>query len=105
MDLKELLVSNVNISEDEYIYKGVFTLSGSGKSAVIDLADMDTQAKLEEIKNYFSLKDNTESIRKEIMSQVFEKAAMSSNIKEGEAYQEGDNEDILDKSAKSLDRA
>ena len=89
MELNKLQVSNLNISEDEYIYKGLFTLTGEGVSMNVDLAELEDAKTLNEIKNRYYLAEKPEEIRKVIMSKVMEQASVSSRIREGEEFQEG----------------
>ncbi|MCX7923406.1 MAG: hypothetical protein N3B21_15560 [Clostridia bacterium] len=104
MKANDLLVSNLHISEDEYSYRGIFTLSAGDKALSIELSDMDNSSIIQEIRSFFSLENSNNEIRETIMNQLVEKAALSSKTTEGKKYQEekGIN---ADKAAGSLDIA
>jgi len=101
----DLLVSNVNITEDEYSYKGLFILSFEGKSLNVDMSELENSAKIEEIKNLFGLQEDNSVIKKIIMDKVFEKASISSVLSEGEGYEESSKRKKVEKGASSLDMA
>lgn len=105
MKSNDLLVSNLNISEDEYSYKGLFTLSGEGISMAVDLSELDENVTINEIINKFSLQESKEEIRKIIMDKVMVQAAVSTQIKEGIDFQVEKRKKKIDKSANSLDMA
>jgi fructose-1-phosphate kinase PfkB-like protein len=105
MKSNDLLVSNLNISEDEYSYKGLFTLSGEGISMAVDLSELDENITINEIINKFTLKESKEEIRKIIMDKVMVQAAVSTQIKEGIDFQDEKKKNKIDKSANSLDMA
>ncbi len=105
MKTAELLVSSVNITEDEYNYKGLFILSSPDKSINLDLAEMENEDKIAEIRSFFSLEDSNEDIRKAIMEKVFEKAAISSRNNEGKDYNSQTEKDSVEKAAGALDMA
>ena len=86
MKASELLVSSVNITEDEYCYKGTFILSGNDKSLYMDMAELEDTRKIEDIKSMFGLEESTDAVNKTIMDMILEKAAISSRINEGESY-------------------
>lgn len=100
---KDLSVSNVHITEDEYNYKGTFKISGNGKSMDSELVDLEAPAKIEEIKKLFGLDEANDEVRKAIFDKVMEKASISSHISEGEGYQEKNAGTDLEKKMKSLD--
>jgi len=85
---KDLKVVNLNITEDFYIYKGVFQLCSSDKSMEIDLADFSdyNERKLKEIKNYFDLNDSLRDIYKIIMDKVMDAAKIQSRVIENYSY-------------------
>jgi len=102
---KDLLVSGLNITEDEYKYQGLFILSNSDISINVDISELDNENKINEIKNIFSLEEPVIEIRQVLMGIILEKAAISSKIKEGEDYNsETANKDI-ERSTNSLDLA
>jgi fructose-1-phosphate kinase PfkB-like protein len=105
MKSNDLLVSNLNISEDEYSYKGLFTLSGEGISMAVDLSELDENVSINEIISKFTLKESKEEIRKIIMDKVMVQAAVSTQIKEGIDFQDEKKKNKIDKSANSLDMA
>jgi fructose-1-phosphate kinase PfkB-like protein len=105
MKSNDLLVSNLNISEDEYSYKGLFTLSGEGISMAVDLSELDENVTINEIISKFTLKESKEEIRKIIMDKVMVQAAVSTQIKEGIDFQDEKKKNKIDKSANSLDMA
>lgn len=73
MKTEQLLLSSLDITEDEYIFKGQFILSGKGKSKQVDMEQLDQQAYLEELKEYFDLEEPTSEIRNKLISMVVEK--------------------------------
>ncbi len=83
MKTLDLLVSNLNITEDEYLFKGPFTLSSGELTMDLDITDIDIPEKLDEIKSYFNLEEDTSQINKILFNAVLEKAGISSVIKEG----------------------
>ena len=103
MQAKNLSVSNLHITEDEYNYKGTFKLGLNDKSMDCDLVDLETQAKLFEIKSFFGLEESNGKIRRVIFDKVMEKASISSHINEGEGYQENSSDNEVEKKMKSLD--
>ena len=100
MKTADLLVSNLSITEDDYTFKGPFTLSFGNKSMDLDITDIDVPEKLNEIKTYFGLDEDNTEINKALFDAVLKEAGISSVIKEGENYNEGPV-----KGAESLDRA
>jgi hypothetical protein len=103
MHIKNLELSSLHITEDDYSYKGTFQLSGNGVFLDLDLVDLETPAKLEEIKKLFGLEEPNKEIRETIFDMVMEKAAISSRINEGKDYQEKNAGGKTEKSVKSLD--
>jgi hypothetical protein len=101
----DLLVSNVNITEDDYSYKGLFILSFEEKSLNLDMTELENNDKIEEIKNQFGLHEENSIIKKIIMDKVFEKASISSVMTEGEGYEESSKRKKVEKGASSLDMA
>lgn len=105
MKTANLLVSSVNITEDDYQYKGLVTLSDSSRSMVVDVADLETEAGIEKLKAGFSLEESHEKIKGILMQKVIEKAGISSRNIEGENYNEASRTQALERSAGSLDMA
>lgn len=103
MKTNELLVSNLSITEDDYNYKGIFTLSNKDNSISVDLADLESTAKLDEIKTFFHLEDDIEIIKDTILKMVIENSSISSRIKQGENYNENTKKKDLERLANSLD--
>jgi len=88
MKASDLLLSNLNITEDEYVYKGSFFLSDGEKSIEVDVADLQHNSKILELKNFFNLDESEEIIRNTIVEMIVEKSSISSKICEGENYDE-----------------
>lgn len=86
MKTEQLLLSSLDITEAEYIFKGQFILSGKGKSKQVDMEQLDQQAYLEELKEYFDLEEPTSEIRNKLISMVVEKAQIGSKIVDGKNY-------------------
>lgn len=105
MKTSDLLLSSLNITEDEYSYRGLFILSANDKSINVDLADLESDSKLEEIKGFFGLVEENNDIKRIIMDKVMEKATISSRIVEGKDYNEESPRKHIEKSASSLDMA
>jgi len=88
MRTTELLLSSLNITEDEYNYEGLFFLSVGNISMKVDMTDFQNHSKIEEIKDYFNLDDTNEEVRKILMDKIMEKVIISSRNNEGENYNE-----------------
>jgi hypothetical protein len=86
MKMSDLLISGVNITEDDYHYKGQFILDFGGKTMHIDVAEIDNNNCLLSIKEYFNIEEPIDEIRKNLMQRLVEKAGISSKIVEGENY-------------------
>jgi len=86
MKTRQLLLSGLDITEDNYSFKGQFILSGSGKTKHVDVEDLEHQSFLTNLKEYFGLEENTADIRNILMDMVVEKAHIGSKIVEGENY-------------------
>ena len=89
--INNIVVSNVNITEDEYRYHGSFKISDSSKAITLDLSDLDDSGKLAEIKDTFQLKESPDEIRKYIIERVMEYAGLTSRDVQGKEYVEKDN--------------
>ncbi len=96
----DLLVTSLDITEDEYIYKGSFILKSEEKSLKIDLAEAENNETLNKIKAFFDLEESTETIKEFLMNEVITKSQISSRNSEGKDYEEN-----LGKVANSLDIA
>ncbi|HHW47709.1 MAG TPA: hypothetical protein GXX14_03715 [Clostridiaceae bacterium] len=88
MKTSDLLLSNLNITEDGYVYKGTFFLSNGEKTIEVDVADLQHNSKIVELKNFFNLEETDEKIRNTIIDMIIEKSSISSRISEGENYDE-----------------
>lgn len=88
MYCKNLKVVNLTITEDFYIYKGIFQLCSNEKSMEIDLADFNdfNEKKLNEIRNFFGLQDSLCDIYKIIMDKVMDATKIHSRIIENYTY-------------------
>lgn len=86
MKTSDLLLSSLNITEDDYNYKGQFILSTSDKTRSVDMAEIETEDKLREISDFFGLEEKPEDIRRILMDMVMEKAYICSSIVEGESF-------------------
>lgn len=105
MKTSELLLSSLNITEDDYSYKGLFILSANSKSRQMDMSDLDNESKMAELKAFFSLDESIGEIRASLMDMIFDKAAISSVIIEGEDYEENAKRKKTERRASSLDLA
>lgn len=103
MKTADLLLTGLNITEDDYNYIGSFILAGNDKTLNVDMSDLESAEKLEELKKYFGLDEKAEEIRKILMELVVEKAAISSKFNEGENYSEDMRRKKTESTARSLD--
>lgn len=101
MQVSRLLVSNLSITEDEYNFGGSFVLSVGDKTMNANLSDLEEITKLDAIKSYFGLDEDSAGIRNHIMSEIVVKSALSSRNKEGEGYQDN----LIPGISRSLDMA
>lgn len=101
----QLLLSGLDITEDAYIFKAQFILSSSDTSRSVDIGDLDSEAKLAEIKEFFMLEETPSEIRSQLMEMIMEKANISSSIIEGNDYEETIKTKRVERSAKNLDMA
>ena len=62
MKIDQLVLSNLNITEDHYHFKGHFILKSSDKSKSVDLEELEKPSVLEDIKTYFDLEEPTKEI-------------------------------------------
>lgn len=103
MKTADLLLSGLNITEDEYHYIGSFILAGNNKTLNVDMSDLESAVKLDEIRNFFELEEKAAEVKNIIMELVVEKAAISSKFNEGEAYSEDMKRKKTEYTARSLD--
>lgn len=83
MRTSDLLLSSLDITEDEYFYKGQFILSSADKAKHVDIMELERVTDLSELKSFFSLEESSDEIRKILMEMVMEKADIGSIIVEG----------------------
>lgn len=105
MKTSDLLLSSLNITEDDYSYKGLFILGSEEKSIQMDVSDLDKDTKLAELKEFFGLEESTQDIGKILMDKVLEKAHISSVIIEGEDYEENARRKKTERLANTFDIA
>ncbi|HOJ10236.1 MAG TPA: hypothetical protein PK733_06545 [Clostridiales bacterium] len=86
MKTSDLLISSVNITEDEYHYKGQFVLSSEHKSLIVDLAVLYDDNEINNIKEEFNLQESNSEIRESLLNRLVIKAGISSKIVQGEDY-------------------
>jgi len=103
MRTSDLLLSVLDITEDEYNFKGQFLLNAHGKSKGYDINDLESEEKLLDIKAYFGLEESANEIKNQLMEMIVEKAHLSSSIIEGENYNESVKSKHLERVAGSLD--
>ncbi|NLV36048.1 MAG: hypothetical protein GXY17_05155 [Clostridiaceae bacterium] len=103
MKMDQLVLSSLNITEDQYHFKGQFILKASGKSKSVDLEELAKPSVLEGIKAYFDLDEPTKEIESKLMDMVMEKAHIGSKIVEGENYDESARNKKMERLAKNLD--
>lgn len=88
MRTSELLLSSLNITEDDYSYKGHFILSSPGHSESVDVCDLEDDRKVERLKNVFGLDESVDQIRDSLKEMVMDRALIASRITEGENYED-----------------
>lgn len=103
MTINHLLLSGLDISEDEYSFKAQFILSAPGKSKSVDLESIERTSALGELKEYFELEESIDEIRRKLMDMVMEKTHIDSTIVEGENYEENSKKKKVQKRAVNLD--
>ena len=103
MKTSQLLLSGLDITEDAYSFEAQFILSTSDKSRSIDIGDLDSEARLKEVKDYFSLEESPTEIRTQLMELIMEKANISSTIIEGHDFEETVKSKRVERSAKNYD--
>ncbi|MEN6313106.1 MAG: hypothetical protein ABFD25_02535 [Clostridiaceae bacterium] len=105
MKTSQLLLSGLDITEDAYNFEAQFILSISDKSRSVDIGDLDLEAKLREIKEFFNLEETPLEIRSQLMELIMEKANISSSIIEGNDYEETIKAKRVERRAKNYDMA
>lgn len=105
MKTSQLLMTGLDITEDEYNYKAQFILNSPGKSKSLEIGDLDSSSILEEIKTYFNLDDSPSEIKEQLMGMIMEKANIGSTIIEGLDYEETVKKKRVERFAKSFDLA
>jgi len=88
MRTDQLLMSGLDITEDNYIFKGQFILSSGDKSKHDDIEELENKSYLEELKEYFGLEESPSEIRNKLIDMVVEKARIGSKIREGKDLEE-----------------
>ncbi len=88
MQVKDLKLVNLTITEDFYDYKGLFRLCLGEQSMDINLAELEKENILNDIKDEFALEESIDTINKTIMDMVMEASKIESRIVEGEHYNE-----------------
>lgn len=78
---RDLMVTNLNMTEDYYDFKGTFELRGDAYMA-LDLSQL-TDDKFREIQRVFGLPESLEEIKKELMEKLAEAAQIESRCEEG----------------------
>lgn len=86
MRMDQLILSGLDITEDEYHFKAQFILNAPGKYRSIDLEALEKDSLLDELKSFFELEESIVEIKSKLMDMVMEKARISSKIVEGENY-------------------
>lgn len=104
MRITDLMITNVNITEDEYSYGASFVISAGSHELRLDLSDLDNPEKLNELKGKFELAETVEGIRKYIFDAVMENAGLTSRNKQGEHY-DAESDKKTGNGAASLDMA
>ncbi|HEY8348399.1 MAG TPA: hypothetical protein PK767_09225 [Clostridiales bacterium] len=88
MRTDQLLMSGLDITEDNYIFKGQFILSSEDKSKHVDMEELEKLPYLEELKKHFDLEESPSEIRNILIDMVVEKAKIGSKIREGKNLEE-----------------
>jgi hypothetical protein len=103
MKTSDLLLSSLSITEDYYNYRGTFFLRCQDISVKVDLADLECDSKISELKDTFKLEENCDEIRKILIQRLVEEAGISSKITEGENYEQKVYRKSFEKLASYLD--
>jgi len=91
MKISDLLISGVDITEDNYHYIGQFILSSKNKSINLDLAELNGEEAINLIKETFDLEESNDEIRQSLIDRLVIKAGISSKDVQGENYFEKKN--------------
>ena len=105
MKTLQLILSGLDITEDEYNFKAQFILNAAGKSKSVDIGDLESDQMLEEIKTFFSLEESPLEMKKQLMEMIMEKANIGSTIIEGVDYEETIKKKRVERIASSFDMA
>lgn len=81
----DLKVVNLNITEDNYVYKALFRLCTSDRCLDIDYENLNSDI-LQKIKEEFEIGDSLEQIKKIIDDKVLEATKIESRIVDGKDY-------------------
>ena len=100
LELKDLKVVSLNITEDNYEYKGLFRLCSDDKCMDADLEKLSDQNFLQEVKVAFNIEDPISAIKSDIMDKVIVASKQESKISQGESCC---NDKIDKKIQRSLD--
>lgn len=84
MKSEDLKVVNLNITEDNYEYKGLFRLCTDENCMDVDLENLSKNEFLEEIKNTFLIEESIEEIKEIINKKVMGATKLESKISQGE---------------------
>lgn len=103
MRMDQLILSGLDITEDEYSFKAQFILNGPDKAKSVDLETLEQIPILKELKSYFELEESIDEIKDKLMDMVMEKANIYSKIIEGEDFEETINKKNLERMAKDFD--
>lgn len=102
---KELKVVNLNITEDHYQYKALFRLCSDNACMDIDMAMLDEETVLAEIKTTFEIQESADEIKAMVTLKVMEASSVESRIKEGKDYNESIDDKKIQKNIDSLSRS
>ncbi len=81
---KDLKVVNLNITEDDYRYNGVFRLCTEEACLEADVEDISGGGRLQEIKDVFGLEETIAEIKEILMQKILEASNLESRNLEGE---------------------
>jgi len=102
VELKDLKVVSLNITEDNYEYKGLFRLCSDDKCMEADLEKLSDESFLEEVKKTFSINESISAIKSDIMDKVVEASKLESRNVQGENCCNDKNNKKIDRSIDSL---
>lgn len=81
---KDLKVVNLNITEDNYEYKGLFRLCTESVCMDVNLEKLSETGMLEEIKKSFSIQEPIDEMKDILNQKIMEASKLESKISEGE---------------------